>query len=97
MVVSIVRFRGSRDVGTRIRSRIQATNLKRPEKLMGALIGAGNFSKEKGTTPESGGEVRIPIDPGRDTPTVDPPLPNFTTPTPVHDGELILPATWLPA
>ena len=55
------------------------------------------FLEEKGTTPESGGEVRIPIDPGRDTPTVDPPLPNFTTPTPVHDGELILPATWLPA
>jgi hypothetical protein len=53
--------------------------------------------EEKGTTPESGGEVRIPIGPGRDTPMVDPPLPSFTTPTPVHDGELILPATWLPA
>ncbi len=53
--------------------------------------------EEKGTTPENGGEAWIPIDPGRDTPTVDPPLPGFTTPTPVHDGECILPATWLPA
>jgi len=45
------------------------------------------FLEEKGTTPESGGEARILIGRGRDTPMTDTPLPSFTTPTPVHDGE----------
>ena len=35
---------------------------------VGALIGAGGFPTEKGTTPEPGGEARIPSDLGLDTP-----------------------------
>ena len=55
---------------------------------MDALIGVERLLEEKGTTPESGGEARILIGLGRDTPrTAGPPLPSFTTPTPVHDGE----------
>ena len=88
MVVLIVRSHGPGDVGAWIHARVQADDAKRPEDFAGALIlASGGFLEEKGTTPEPGGEARIPIGRGRDTPMTDTPLPSFTTPTPVHDGE----------
>ena len=54
---------------------------------MDALIGVERLLEEKGTTPEPGGGARIPAGGGRDTPRdACPPLPSFSTPTPVHDG-----------
>ena len=79
---------GSGDVGTRVVVReTRACDLERPEQSIGTRIWCRRLLEEKGTTPEPGGEARIPVGLGRDTPDVDPPLPSFTTPTPVHDGE----------
>jgi hypothetical protein len=61
-----------------------------------ALIWRWRLLEEKGTTPETGGEARIPVNPRCDNLKVDPPLPSFTTPTPVHDGEMISPGDLAP-
>jgi hypothetical protein len=88
MVVSVVRSHGPGDVG----NLDPASDPSERCEMTGGVcrrsdIGAGRLLEEKGTTPEPGGEARILIGRGRDTPMIDTPLPSFTTPTPVHDGE----------